>query len=101
VSKRTKKPSKKLKTTTKTYEIMRVDWKDHFSGNKMWGLVDDLDTTPKHCVTVGMKVHEDKETITLCQNMSQSVVVADTTTIIKSCILKTKTLGAITYERKA
>lgn len=100
--KKLKKPlTRASKTTvgieTPTFSIVKVRWEDHFSGNAGWSLIDSLRTNPHINVTVGIKVAEDKKTMTLAQNMGENMAVADTTTILKNCIVDEENLGAITY----
>lgn len=104
MSKNKKKPNKPSKNTSKvvkTYKILRIDWFDHFSGNKYWSAPSELRTSLPICTTVGMKVAEDKRSITLAQNAATFENVADTTTIIKSCIDDIVELGEIRYVEKA
>lgn len=96
MSKKNKKQNKKSKNTV-ALPIMRIDWKDHFSANHQWEYWEEMDHTPKHLVSVGVKVHEDKDVITLAQNVSKSDRGADTTTILKSCIIRQTKLGDIEF----
>ena len=93
------KKKKTVKTKSKSsYEILKVFWEDHFSGNRHWVQdVKELRTDPLICTSVGFKVHENKKTITLAQNMGEGHSIADTTTIIKSCIIKREKLGEVEY----
>lgn len=104
MSNKNKKPAKKSKVTSpivKTIELVQIRWEDHFSGNAGWQSDwSQLRTSPMVNMTIGYKVHEDKKTITLAQNLTESLQCADTTTIIKSCILKQTPLGTIDYELK-
>jgi hypothetical protein len=98
VSKKKKTQKSKSETiVTKSFDIVRVDWKDHFSGNYSWGNIEDMDVTPKICTSVGVLVRDDDETVTLAQNLTESQRVADSTTILKSCIIKQAKLGVIQY----
>ena len=105
MSKKKKKPTEKLKTTArkivKTYELLRVDWEDHFSGNHHWVAdVKELNVTPYLCVSVGVKVDENKKTLTLAQNMGTNEQISDTMTILKNCIVDRIKLGELSYGEK-
>lgn len=98
-----KKLKSKSETTEKiqSYDILKVFWKDHFAGTHTWvSDVKDLRTKPLICVSVGFKVHEDKETLTLAQNMGENLTMADTITIIKNCITKRDEIGSVEYGKK-
>ena len=99
MSKKKKKPLKKLKTS-KVYDILRVDWEDHWTGNKQWLAATELETRPLHCVSVGIKAVENKETLTLVQNMGHNEQVADSITILKKCITCKTKLGEIKYGKE-
>ena len=100
MSNKKKKPAKKSKSTkVQAFDILQVRWEDHFSGNHQWGNANELRTKPMICMTVGHLVHEDKKTITLAMNMGESLHVADTTTVLKNCIVSRKVLGTIHYDK--
>ncbi len=99
--KKLKKPLEKKYKDLKTFDIVRVDWHDHWSGMHQWSHPDDVDHTPKTCVTVGVVVKEDKNGITLAQNMGTAMQVADTTYVIKKCIVSRKVLGQLAYGKEA
>lgn len=101
-NKKPKKPSKKQQKITTTpapsFQIEKIKWEDHFSGNTGWTYDHSLlRTDPTLVITVGIKVAEDKKTVTLAQNMGENLAVADTTTIIKSCIVTREQVGEISY----
>jgi hypothetical protein len=99
--KKLKKPSAKPLETLKTFEIVRLDWNDHWSGNHAWfDPAEGLDHKPKLCITVGVVVKEDKDGITVAQNMGTAMQAADTTFIMKSCIVNKKVLGQLTYAKE-
>ena len=105
MNKKKKKPTVKLKTSklkiVKTYEIFRIEWEDHFSGNHTWvSDAKELNTTPYICISVGVKVAENKKTITLAQNMGMNEQLSDTMTILKNCIVYKEKLGEIVYGKK-
>ena len=105
MKKKNKKPTKKYARTSatkpvKTLEILRIDWFDHFTGNRSWMFEGDLKTDLPICTTIGMKVAEDEKTITLAQNASTFEHISDTTTIIKSCIDDVVKLGEVRYVQK-
>lgn len=103
MKKKNKKVNKKLGNTQEVveeFEILRIDWFDHFSGNKQWSAKSELNFSLPICTTVGMKVHEDKKSITLAMNASSFQHLADTTTIIKSCIDDIVKLGKVKYVLK-
>lgn len=98
MSKKKKKLNKKSKSlNTVKYDVLRIDWKDHFSANHQWQMPNDMDHEPKRCVSIGIKVYEDEEVVTLAQNMGINQQAADTTTILKNCITHRTVLGEITY----
>lgn len=101
-NKKLKKPSANLKPGNKgVWEVFRIDWEDHFSGNHAW--VQDpqeLNTKPYICVSVGVLVKDDGKTITLAQNMGTNEQIADTITILKNCVIFKKKLGEIIYGTK-
>ena len=100
-SKKKKKQSVKFEaTTTKSFDIVRLDWYDHFSGNYQWSHIDDLDTVPRICTAIGAKVRESKDTITVVANLTDNMRVADATTVLKSCLVKEVKLGTIEYGKK-
>jgi hypothetical protein len=104
VSKKKKTPKAKSVTTKKTpvksYPILRVDWKDHWSGNNQWNNPDGIKHRPMHCVSVGVLVKEDKEGLSLAQNMTSNEVVADTVYILKNCITHRTKLGSVSYDKE-
>lgn len=92
MSKNKKKRNRKSKTTSKLeivrhFDILRVDWYDHVTGNHSWRKYTEIDSDLPVCTTVGLKVYEDEKVIVLAQNASTLEHIADTTTIVKSCIL--------------
>jgi hypothetical protein len=95
--KKLKKPSVK---PAPTFQIEKVRWKDHFSSNYGWHDLDDLETKPRICVTVGIVVAEDAETVTLGQDMTENLRVSSTTTVLKACIVDRINLGEIIYAKK-
>lgn len=99
MSKKTKKLKKKLETfpTIVKHPIVRVDWSDHWTGNNQWMEISQLDTEPKNCVSVGIKVFEDKTVVVLAQNMGINQQVSDTVVILKKAIIKETPLGDIQY----
>lgn len=99
MSKRTKKPSKKSETISR--EISKILWKDHFSSNYTWTHLEDMKHTPVINVTVGIVVHEDKEVVTLAQNMCSANRGADTTTVLKNCIVKRENLGEVQFAKQS
>lgn len=106
MSKKNKKPNGKSKTIEKsefqTFDIVKVYWKDHFSGNRGWvSEASDLRTAPMICTSVGFQVHESEETLTLAQNMGENMNMADCTTILKNCITSRKVIGQVVYDKKA
>ena len=102
MSKKIKKQSKKSAASTEIeFPIIKLQWKDHFSGNHSWAMAEDHRTDPMVNVTVGIVVNEDDETITLAQNMAENMLSADTTTVLKNCIVKRSRLGEVVYDKKA
>ena len=99
MSKKKKKQPKKSKITS-VFEIFRVDWEDHWTGNKQWQTAEELETRPLHCVSVGIKAREDGQTLTLVQNMGHNQQVADSITILKKCITSRIKLGEIKYGKE-
>lgn len=98
MSNKKKKQNKKSETTaTKTFEILRIDWKDHWTGNKNWAPANEITDGPINCVTVGIKIKEDKEGVTLALNACSNLLFADTMYILKNCIIKTTNLGTVEY----
>ena len=97
MSKKKKKQPEKLKTT---FEVLRVDWQDHWTGNKQWQTAEELETRPLHCVSVGIKAREDGQTLTLVQNMGHNQQVADSIVILKKCITSRIKLGEIKYGKE-
>jgi hypothetical protein len=92
--------SKTTDTTVVTYDVLKVFWKDHFSGNRNWvSDVKDLRVEPFICTTVGYKVFEDKETLTLAQNLGENFSMADTTTILKACITKREVISNVQFQK--
>ena len=104
MSKKKKTRNNKSKSTLQNvskYDIIRVDWEDHFSGNHAWVTsAKELNIRPVLCITVGVRVHEDKKTITLAQNMGSNETIADTTTVLKNCIVHRLKLGELIYADK-
>lgn len=103
MSKKNKKPKSKsaVSGTIVTYDVLKVFWKDHFSGNRQWvSDVKDLHVTPFICTSVGFKVFEDKETLTLAQNLGENFSMADTVTILKNCITSRETISNVQYSKK-
>ena len=105
MNKKKKNPNVKSATTkrkiVKTYELLRVDWEDHFSGNHHWvSDVKELNVTPYICVSVGVKVDENKKTLTLAQSMGTNEQMTDTMTILKNCIVDKIKLGELNYGEK-
>ena len=94
--KKPNKPSKNLKVL-KTYDLLRVDWKDHWSGNSQWNFVEDIVTSPVICVSTGILVHEDKDSLTLAQSIGTNQKISDTITLIKGCIVDRIKLGEIKF----
>lgn len=107
MSRKKKKPNKPSKTftrkgvaITKTLDILKVYWEDHFSGNHAWVHdPSDLRTEPLINVSIGFKVHEDKKTLTLAQNLGENQTMSDTTTVLKNCIVSTTKMGTVEYGR--
>ena len=99
MSKKIKKQKKKSEVTTIEFPVLKLQWKDHFSGNHTWGMAEDHRTEPMINVTVGIVVREDDETVTLAQNMTEHMMSADTTTVLKNCIVKQTRLSEIIYDR--
>ena len=101
MSSKTKKLKKKSVTTkTIKYDILRIDWNDHNTGNHAWKTKEELVHKPLHCVSVGINVKEDKEGVTLCQNMGDNMDLADTIYILKSCITYRAKLGTVQYAKE-
>lgn len=102
MSKKNKKPKKPSETieVTKSYDIVRVDWNDHWSGQHNWMHPDDVDHAPKLAVTVGTLIKEDKYGLTIAQNMGTNMQVADTTYVIKDCIVRRKVLDKLEYGKQ-
>lgn len=103
MKKKKKTPKSKLGRTTpvpvKTFDIVRIDWKDHWSSNEGWTDPADVRHKPFLCVTVGMVAKEDRQGITLTQNMDTNMKVANTTYILKNCIVKQTKLGSVEYAK--
>ena len=100
MSKKKKTPKTKYVDIQK-FEQLRIDWKDHFTTSQGWTTLGSLDHSPQRVVSTGIKVYEDKEVVTLASNMDQNMKVADTTTILKNCIIKRTKLGVVEYGKKA
>jgi hypothetical protein len=98
--KQNKKSGRSSKANAKgvTYQIEKVFWEDHYSGNTAWTTKLSR-TTPLTVASVGMKVHEDKKVLVLAQNMGENLMFADTVHIIKKCITSRKKLGTIYYDQ--
>ncbi len=99
MSKKKKKLVKKSGGPKKVFEVERITWKDHFSSSQKWVDPSEVRSTPMINMSVGFRIKEDKDTVTLAQNMGENLTVADCTTIIKSCIVKRLVLGAIHYDK--
>lgn len=103
MNKKKKTPKNKsaaTKKALKSYPILRVDWKDHWSGNNQWQEPHVVKHRPAQCVSVGVLVKEDKEGLTLAQNMTSNEVVADTVYILKNCITHRTKLGTVAYDKE-
>ena len=98
-----KKTQKSKSDIIKSYQIERIDWADHWSGNKQWFSVTEAkkDLVHAHIVSIGLVVAEDKKAVVVAQNIDGNENVADTTTILKSCILNRDKLGTINIKGRA
>lgn len=96
--KKLKKPS--VPTVTKKFDILRVTWNDHWSGQHRWSAPEEVEHKPKLCVTVGINIKEDKDGITLAQNMGTEMQFADTTYVMKNCIVQSTKLGEVSYGKE-
>ena len=75
--------SKKKKTT---YNLYKIDWKDACS-NTSWRALDECRLNLLVVHSVGWLVGENKEVISLAQQLSANGTAADTINIPKSCIV--------------
>lgn len=77
------KQSKKSKNTW-----VKIDWKDHFSQpyEQGWSKAPDLE--PVVVTSVGVVYAENKEVVSLAQNVSSEGHYGNTMNILKSCIVK-------------
>ena len=92
-----KKTQKNKLDNIKSYQIERIDWEDHWSGNRQWFAAKDAaqDLIPAHVVSVGIVLAENKKAVIVSQNIAGNGNTADTTTILKSCIINRDKLGTI------
>lgn len=86
-------PSKIVKQPKKSKSTwVKVVWKDHFSQELKSGWGEDLDITPVLVTSVGVVVKENKEVVTLAQNLSDGGHRGNTMNILKALIKSRKTL---------
>lgn len=94
---KTRKNKSKTLRITSSYDILRVDWKDHATSGAGWMNPKDMKPLNAICTSVGMKVYEDDDTLVLAQNASTLGHLSDTITIIKSCITHREKLAEQRY----
>lgn len=91
MTKKKKKPNEKLKSSSGTpLEIWEIEWADHTASRGGWQDYVEWKPTIVLCKTLGYKVYEDKEVVTLALTQSNNGNISDMMTIIKKCIIKKK-----------